>query len=787
MLARPSDTLAAAALPRPEHDGLVEGERHIREVLGQARRAAAVNLLLGAGVTAVFQDEVSPVRLLGWYLVLAMVCALRGYTASECLARPAARSAWLPTHRLSVVATALLWGMATYWLGRDAAYVHNVFLTFVLAGNASAAIPTMAPMPMLYRTYLVCAATPVLIDFLSRDGTLYQVMAFMIALCCVTLDTTGRSYHRALSAALSLDDTNAKLVDELRRNNAMLRREIGQRRQSEQRFRGVFDDAPIGLALCAADDRIVDVNQALCRLSGYRMQELVGMCSATLLPAGSTDDDADGRIDDDTLTAFPDVRRLQTPRGDTRWVTVSSTRLHCEPGAEARTLVQIQDITRAFELSRLLRHQARHDDLTGLLNRREFETRVSKALRVAEKEPVEHALAYLDLDLFKVVNDTCGHAAGDQLLRTVAGIVRRLIRHSDCLARVGGDEFLLLMERCTVEQAERITSTIRAALDDLVFPWGDKRFKVTVSIGLVPITGAGETVGEILSAADAACFLAKEQGRNRVHASRRSDAELRNRQSEMDWVARINEGLQHGRFELMFQAIEPSIPRATAGRRFELLVRLRGDDGRLFGPGAFLPAAERYHVITGIDRWVVGTACAWLTGLGARIECVASCAINLSGQSFTNNGFLAFTLERMRALGEHASRVCFEITETTAITNLADAQSFMSALKALGCRFALDDFGSGLSSFGYLKALPVDYLKIDGQFVKDIADDPVNRAMVRSMHEIGKLLGKQTIAEFVENDRIRACLGDIGVDFVQGYGIAVPRPLGELLEDPWQS
>lgn len=757
-----------------------EPQRQVQLVLMQARRAAVVNLLLGAGVTGVFRNELSFAQVVGWYFMLATACALRWFTASGYLDKPLQGANWLLAHQVSVVATGLLWGGSTSWLGRDAPYLHNVFLTFVLAGNASGAIPLMAPLPGLYRCYLLSAAAPVLLDFLSRNEEHYRLMAFMIGLFCLVLDFTARNYHRALSTALSLDQTNARLVDELSRSNGALQSEVSERRRSEARFRGAFDDAPIGLSLCDAEGRIVEVNQALCTLSGYTEHELLKLRLAHLFHAGPRGPEDVDALHDGLAGAFPSARRIITRAGATRWVSVSASALTYDSDATAYSIIQIQDITHMLEMSKQLRYQARHDDLTGLLNRREFEQRVASAIQTADEENVEHAIAYLDLDLFKVINDTCGHAAGDQLLRTIAGIIRQRIRLADCVARIGGDEFVLLMERCTVEQAQRITTAIRKALEDLSFPWGDKRFKVTASIGLVPIVGRGETVSDILSAADAACFMAKEQGRNRVHTSLRTDTELLSRQGEMDWVTRINEALDDARFELMFQAIEPSTAGHLRGLHFEFLIRMRDTDGRLFGPGAFLAAAERYHVITHIDRWVVDAACAWLRGLGGRAGEVELCAINLSGQSLTNEDFLQFTLNQLRALGANASRVCFEITETTAITNLAEAQRFITELKTLGCKFALDDFGSGLSSFGYLKALPVDYLKIDGQFVKDIANDPIDYAMVRSMNEIGKLLGKQTIAEFVENDEIRAKLAEIGVDYVQGYGIAMPRPLAAV-------
>ncbi len=762
--------------------GRLDLARQIDLVLMQARRAAAVNLMLGAGVAALFSSELSTVRVVGWYLLLTLACASRWYAASAYLQRSESAPNWLWVHHLAVICTGLIWGLSTFWLGRDAPYLYNVFLTFVLAGNASGAIPLMAPLPTLHRLYLLCAGTPVLIDFLSRSEDLYRLMAFMIGLFCMVLDFTARNYHRALLAALSLDRANAGLVKELGSKNADLQAEISERRRSEARFHSAFYDAPIGLALCNSDGWIVEVNRALCTMSGYQEAELLKLQLTALCqrddhaePASKT-----GTQHESVSAGFPTAQRFLTKNGDARWVSMSASDLAYEADTELYSIVQIQDITKNLEMSHRLSYQARHDDLTGLLNRREFEQRVTSALHSAIGRDVEHAICYLDLDLFKLINDTCGHAAGDQLLRTIAGILRQQVRQTDSIARIGGDEFVLLLECCTVKQAQRTANAIRRAVEDLSFPWGDKRFRVGVSIGLVPVSGQGDTVSDILSAADAACFAAKEQGRNRVHTYHRSDAELSHRQGEMDWVTRIAQALDESRFELMYQSIEPSAGRITHGLHFEFLIRLRDVDGQLIGPGAFLPAAERYHIITRLDRWVVGTACHWLGSLGERASELELCAINLSGQSLTNEDFLHFTLAEVRRLGALAERICFEITETAAIGNLGAAQRYIAELKTLGCKFALDDFGSGLSSFGYLKALPVDYLKIDGLFVKDLASDPVDYAMVRAINEIGKVLGKQTIAEFVENDEIRACLIEIGVDFVQGYGVAMPRPLAEI-------
>ena len=380
-----------------------------------------------------------------------------------------------------------------------------------------------------------------------------------------------------------------------------------------------------------------------------------------------------------------------------------------------------------------------------------------------------------------MVNDTCGHAAGDQLLRQIATTLGTVARKTDTIARMGGDEFVFLMEYCTVEQAQRTAQAARKALEDITFSWGEKRFRVSASIGLVPVSSGLEKVADILSAADAACFVAKEQGRNRVHTYGPSYQELATRQSEMAWVERINRAIDDDRLELFYQPIEATVPGARDSRHIELLPRLREEDGRLVPPGAFLPPAERYHIITRIDRWVVERILRSFEEEPALAAHIDVCGINLSGQSLTNEEFFEFLRDAMRQLGPRASRICFEITETAAIANIGAAENFIRELRALGCKFSLDDFGSGLSSFGYLKQLPVDHLKIDGVFIRDLLSDPVDYALVRAINEVGKTLGKTTIAEFVENDQIRAKLAELGVDCVQGYGVGRPRPLREIL------
>ena len=441
-----------------------------------------------------------------------------------------------------------------------------------------------------------------------------------------------------------------------------------------------------------------------------------------------------------------------------------------------------RDVTDAHHMAQQIAYQATHDVLTELVNRQEFEHRLRRVLETARTEQAEHALCYLDLDQFKVINDTCGHVAGDELLRQLGGLLQQKVRKRDTLARLGGDEFGVLMEHCSLNQALRVANSLREAVEEYRFAWEDKRFNIGVSMGLVPITESSESIIRVLGAADTACYAAKDEGRNRIHVYREDDAELAKRHGEMQWVARIQRALEEQRFHLNFQPISPVNSSRQEGTHYELLLRMQDEEGHTVLPGAFLPAAERYNLATKLDGWVVRTAFEWLGKNPKHLEQLYLCEINLSGQSLGDSEFLELVVRQLRESAIPPEKVCFEVTETAAITNLTSATHFIQTLKGVGCQFALDDFGSGLSSFAYLKTLPADFLKIDGLFVKDIADDPTDLAMVKSINEIGHTMGKRTVAESVENAAILQKLKErgIGVDYAQGYHIGRPKPIAEL-------
>lgn len=436
------------------------------------------------------------------------------------------------------------------------------------------------------------------------------------------------------------------------------------------------------------------------------------------------------------------------------------------------------DVTETRRLTRAMSYQATHDALTGLINRCEFERRLCRVLETVRTEDTQHAVGYLDLDQFKIINDTWGHAAGDELLRQLSRLLEDQIRKRDTLARLGGDEFGILMEHCTVQQALRVAEVLRKTVENYCFVWEDKCFNIGVSIGLTPLNQASQTVVEVLRAADTACYMAKEQGRNRIYIYQADDIEQARRQGEMQWAVQLPRALEEGRFHLSWQPIT-SVSQGNEMEHYELLLRLEDETGRLILPGVFLPAAERFNLATPLDRWVISTAFQWLIQHPAQLQQLSFCTINLSGHSLSDQAFLSFVMEQFERVPIPPSKICFEITETVAIANLTHAMRFIKTLKVLGCRFALDDFGSGLSSFGYLKQLPVDFLKIDGMFVKDIVADLTSFAIVKSIHEIGQVMGMQTIAEFVEDECILAKLCEIGVHYAQGYFIGRPQSLKE--------
>jgi diguanylate cyclase (GGDEF)-like protein len=482
----------------------------------------------------------------------------------------------------------------------------------------------------------------------------------------------------------------------------------------------------------------------------------------------------------DRITKGDLETRVDSPAGGAEGDEIETIGRHINTMAVSLKAAQENLQEKIDSATKVISYQASHDTLTGLVNRREFEARLERALTSAREQSRTHALCFIDLDQFKIVNDTCGHNAGDELLRQIALQLRQKVREGDTLARIGGDEFTLLLENCSLEDAFQVASQLRETLQAFRFVWQDKVFAIAASIGLVAINKTSESVAALLSQADAACYTAKDMGRNRVYIFNEDDEARSSRLGAMEWVGHINRAFDEQRFVLYGQQIKPIGASADGQRQYEVLLRMRGDEGEAILPMAFIPAAERFNQMQAIDRWVIRQSLHLLkqvvsTREGAKV----SFSLNLSGASLCDERFGQFLQEQFAYFAVPSQQVCFEITETAAITNLTHAINLIREFKKSGCKFVLDDFGAGLSSFSYLKNLPVDGIKIDGAFVRGIANDPMDFSMVEAINKIGHVMGLTTTAEFVEDAAILAKLQGIGVDYAQGNWVHEPVPLTE--------
>lgn len=550
-------------------------------------------------------------------------------------------------------------------------------------------------------------------------------------------------------------------------------------------YLALYDKNPMMLFTLDASGRVISVNEYAAMHLGKDTKDIINAEFSKLV--FENDAEASKLFIHNCMSNNEQVHRKEIRITDinnkTIW-TRSTARSIINEYGEYNILIVCEDITEQKKLSEKLSYQASHDMLTSLVNRREFEQRISNTITKAQQNTEsEHALFFLDLDQFKIINDTCGHLAGDHLLRELTATINPLIRQGDTLARIGGDEFGVLLENCGISQASTIAEQIRQKINEHKFIWGDKELGVSVSIGVVPINSSTSSITVAMTDADAACYIAKESGRNRIHIYEHGDEEIATRHGEMTWVTKIQEALNNDRFCLMAQPIS-AIKQSEAGStHFEILVRMLDENNEIISPEKFLPAAERYNLSPEIDRWVVINTFKWFSENKEQLETLDLCSINLSGNTLSDDSFSEFLLQQFKHYKIPSEKICFEITETAAISNLDVAQRFIHSFSnELRCKFSLDDFGTGLSSFAYLKSMPVDFIKIDGQFVRDIINDPIDMAMVRSINEIGQIMGKKTIAEFVENEQILKQLTLIGIDYVQGYHISKPVPLSKLGE-----
>ena len=590
-----------------------------------------------------------------------------------------------------------------------------------------------------------------------------------------------------------LESRIAERTKELVNANRALHAEVSERIQAEEqlkasqkRYRTLYNDTPSMFFTLDRGGKILSANQFGADHLGHDMDHIVGRRITDLHRTENR-----GLVAQkirDCLNQPQEVHRWEACMlhrdGSRIWVRTAARVMAGDAQNDDSILVVCEDITETYTLSERLKYQAKHDALTGLVNRYEFERRLKKLLADSRENHTRHALLYMDLDHFKVINDTCGHDAGDELLRQLGRVLKGRITGTDTLARLGGDEFAVLLSNCDLDWATSVAHSLHRTITDFHFVWRDASFGISVSIGVVAIEQTTENIANLLSAADTACYSAKEEGPKHVHVYQPDDREVVRRYREMNWIAKIDKALEEDRFELFYQRIVPVARQSyepQAQDHYELLLRMRDKNGQIIKPASFLPAAERYKYANRLDRWVVEHAFDWLSRRDVALDRLSICSINLSGHSLSDDEFLDFVLVQLENSSVPPSKICFELTETTTITNLISATNLMEELRSRGCRFALDDFGTGLSSFEYLKNLPVDFIKIDGQFISNIAVDPIDYTMVKSINDIAKAMAKKTIAEFVNTEATLTILREIGIDFAQGNVIARPKPLSTLL------
>lgn len=557
---------------------------------------------------------------------------------------------------------------------------------------------------------------------------------------------------------------------------------LGWLRARDRRFIATFEQAGIGMAQISTSGAILDVNPALCKtLRSDRATLQRSHIRDILHPADLSNNLEHNReLMEGRSSSYTIEQRCL--RGDKSEITakLTSALTRDANGHPEQFIWIIEDISDTRRLSEKLSYQASHDDLTRLLNRRETERQLVLALESARREQIRHVLCVVDIDQFKIINDTCGHLAGDELLRQYSAMLRERLREKDSLGRIGGDEFAIILHDCNLEQGIQAAEKLRQETSSFEFQWQERNFFPSVSIGLVEISAHAEDVNGLLRAADTACHLAKDMGRNRVHAYVDSDETIARHHSGLHWLGNLQSALDNKRLVLFAQQIV--CLDNSHGLRYEVLVRLMDEHGKIFPPNEFLPTAERYGLISRVDQQVLELTIQFLVANPEHLEALECCHINVSGISIGNREYRDFLTNTLDSAGIPKGKLCFEITETAAMENLQEAWKFFQSVQDRGYHIALDDFGSGLSSFSYLRGLPASILKIDGSFVRDITSDPQDEAVVRAINDVSRTLGKSTVAEFVESDAALEMLRGMEVTYAQGYAIHRPGPITDILK-----
>jgi diguanylate cyclase (GGDEF)-like protein/PAS domain S-box-containing protein len=631
------------------------------------------------------------------------------------------------------------------------------------------------------------AAAEILLSFLLLAGAGYLLTRHIRQLLLATQQIAAGDY--AIRIPGQGEDEIRLLAENFNRMSQAVQDRVEALRRSEHELHEEKERAEVtlhsigdGVITTDVDGHVRYLNPVAEKLTGARLSEVRGKLIEHFYRVV---DEQTGSplanpvrlcLADDTVVSGMNRAQLIGADGTIYSIEETASPIRDRDGKTIGAVLVVRDVSTAREIARRMEYQATHDMLTGLANRRQFERHVEQAVADARNDGRSHAMCYMDLDQFKVVNDTCGHAAGDRLLVELAKLIKSKTREQDVVGRLGGDEFGLLLHDMNLDQAAFYAAEVRNSIRDYRFVVDSHTFQVGVSIGIVAISSESGTLADVFTAADVACYVAKDKGRDEIYVSRMNDVEQARRQLEMQWSARIPPALKEDRFALHHQRILPLADGSRLAPRCELLVRMVEQDGTLIAPGKLIPAAERFRQMPDIDRWVIRRALQLIAQPG-RDRQFASYAINLSGQSLGQPELLDYVKREILRSGVRAEMLTFEITETAAIQNIAHAGQFMAELKKMGCQFALDDFGSGLSSFGYLKTLPVDYLKIDGSFVRNMLRDHHDHSIVVAIAQIARTLGIRCVAEFVGDQDTVAALKEIGVDYGQGFFLHRPEPL----------
>ena len=771
-----------------------------QQVLFSNLTVIAVSVLM----YSLFSEHVYSNLLMAWCLAISFLACLRlcllYLYKTQTKKKNVDVKLWLRCYVMLTLLVGIVWGSSSiFYVLIDDIEINTLFYVLI-SSVIAAAVPVLSAWMPAFLVYtlpqvIFLTAMSAYQIHTTEAQKLVYFLTFAFIVYYVLMLSLAKRANANIVHGLRLQDKNQHLLNKL--NLEVAKREglvkartqelvvANQKLKSSQahmlKLSRAVESSPNPILITDAQGHIEYANKKSEKVSGYSLTEMLGN-KLESYKSNNTPADVFEEIWSIAAEAGEWSGEIENRRkdGSEHWLKVYVAAVFDDENTISHYVVISEDITDSRQLAQKLSYQATHDDLTGLINRAEFETRLAMKVENAKLNDSEHALCFLDLDQFKVINDTCGHIAGDELLRQLGKLLNGVMRRSDTLARLGGDEFAILVTDCNQRQAEKIANEVRELIEQFQFIWDSQVFTIGVSIGLTSINSQTINRTEALKQADTACYAAKNSGRNRVYIYQGHDKNLVQQEGEFKWVNEIKEALVDNRLVLYVQPIVTTSSNQLDS--YEILVRLRGKNGQLSPPGAFLPPAERYNLSDKIDKWVIDHVFAWLEQHQADLPFLKQFAINLSGASVGHTEMLGYISSKLAKAKFDPAMIKFEITETAAIGNLRNANSFIKELTEIGCEFSLDDFGSGLSSFAYLKNLPVQSIKIDGMFVKDMLTDPLDFEMVKSINDIGHVMGLETIAEFVEDEQVWQKLRSIGVDYGQGYYLGVPEPIDTILE-----